>query len=71
MRYMLIAFTVLGIAALAPVHAANAAQSSALPTNKMTSQKKPQKGVIYIKTKKFMSCRDWGRDRGWCSKHAQ
>ena len=28
--------------------------------------KDPQKGVIYIKTKKFTTCTDWGKDEGFC-----
>lgn len=32
-----------------------------------SKQKDPEKGVIYIKTKKFTICTSWGRDKNFCN----
>jgi hypothetical protein len=38
-------------------------------TQNMKAKPKVKKGVIFIRTKRFSSCSDWGRDKGWCAKH--
>ncbi|MBD2606154.1 hypothetical protein H6G81_16875 [Scytonema hofmannii FACHB-248] len=37
--------------------------------NKLGTAKDPQKGVIYIHTKKFTICLSWGRDKDFCKSH--
>jgi hypothetical protein len=37
--------------------------------NLVSKSKDPQKGVIYVKTKKFTICASWGRDKEFCDKH--
>jgi hypothetical protein len=44
----------------------NAAGSS---LNLIGKSKDPEKGVIYVKTKKFTICASWGRDKDFCDKH--
>jgi hypothetical protein len=34
--------------------------------NLISKSKDPQKGVIYIKTKKFTFCASWGNDKTFC-----
>ena len=36
--------------------------------NLVGKSKDPEKGVIYIKTRKFTTCTDWGKDEGFCQK---
>lgn len=31
--------------------------------------KDPQKGVIYVNTKKFTICASWGKDKNFCKSH--
>ena len=44
-----------------------AAATNAL--NLIGKAKDPQKGVIYVKTKKFTICVSWGSDKGFCKSH--
>jgi hypothetical protein len=45
-------------------------QSAALNTlNLISKEKDPQKGVIYINTKKFTICASWGRHKDFCDSH--
>lgn len=37
--------------------------------NLIGKSKDPQKGVIYINTKKFTICASWGRDKNFCKSH--
>lgn len=37
--------------------------------NLVSKSKDPEKGVIYVKTKKFTICASWGRDKEFCDKH--
>jgi len=37
--------------------------------NLVGKSKDPEKGVIFIRFKKFSSCTDWGKDEGWCDKN--
>ncbi len=37
--------------------------------NLVSKSKDPEKGVIYVKTKKFTICASWGRDKEFCDSH--
>jgi outer membrane lipopolysaccharide assembly protein LptE/RlpB len=37
--------------------------------NLIAESKDPQKGVIYVKTKKFTFCVSWGSDKAFCKSH--
>jgi hypothetical protein len=67
---------IIGLAfAAASLNAAQAAGQSrkgkgASPaTHLKDPSQKPKPGIIYVKGKRFTSCTDWGKDKGWCSKN--
>ena len=66
MRVIVIIASIFGLTLGATtLHAAQNGQ-----TGNVTAPKpKPKKGIIYIKGKRFTTCTDWGRDKGWCSKN--
>jgi hypothetical protein len=64
----------LALAATMTLHVAQAANQNgavpdAKPGNLAAAKKKPQKGVIFIKGKRFTTCTDWGKHEGWCEKN--
>lgn len=63
----------LTIAAASALHVAQAADRNgtspaAKPGSVAAPKPGPKKGVIFIKTKRFYSCTDWGKDKGTCKK---
>ena len=37
--------------------------------NLISKSKDPEKGVIYVNTKKFTICASWGKDKDFCKSH--
>jgi len=68
---LIIALALAGTAAFQTAQAAgqNSGSPAAKPGNLAAPKPKPKKGIIYIKGKRFTSCSDWGKDKGWCSKN--
>ncbi len=44
-------------------------QAATNALNLVNQSKDPQKGVIYVNTKKFTICISWGRQKAFCDSH--
>lgn len=57
------------LTALSVAQAAGQSGNSPASPSQLKGTIQPKPGIIYIKGKRFTTCTDWGKDKGWCSKN--